>query len=156
LGDGPVSSPDICSGAMPRKHCPFETYQQSHHNKEVFMSTCDTHSNTCSTPSKDSSANCSGEQKAECCPITEKVINPVCFTEHAVKKLAKAFPHAMHGAMVDILKEKIKKSWGPMMDKEADAFLKVMDAQWDAAIKSSMASYELRQDLKKILSEECK
>lgn len=118
------------------------------------MSACNTNTNSCSTPATGSSGN-SSEPKSECCPITDKVINPACFTEFAVKKLAKAFPHAMHAAMVDILKEKIKKSWGAKMEKEADAFIKVMDAQWSAAIKASMASYELRQDLKKIMSENC-
>ncbi len=119
------------------------------------MSTCDTNTKTCPTTSTGASSSCSGEQKTECCPITDKVVHPVCLTEFTVHKLAKAFPHAVHGAMVDILKEKIKKSWGPMMEKEADAFLKVMDAQWEAAAKASMASFELRQDLKKIFSEAC-
>ncbi|MBF0593650.1 MAG: hypothetical protein HQL22_01635 [Candidatus Omnitrophica bacterium] len=116
---------------------------------------CETNSNSCSTPSSKPSSECSGDHKSECCPITEKVLNPVCVTEIAVKKLAKAFPYAAHSVMVDIMKEKIRKSWGPKMEKEADAYLKVMEAQWSAAMQSTMSSYELRQDLKKILTEGC-
>ena len=113
------------------------------------MSTCETNSSSCQPSSTEI---CPTERKESCC-ITDNIVHPSCMTEQTVEKLAKTFPHAIRGVMFDILKEKIRKSWGPMMEKEADAFLKATQIHWEAAFKTNAASKELRENLKKIMAE---
>lgn len=48
---------------------------------------------------------------------------------------------------MDILKEKIRKAWGAIMEKEADAFLKATEVHWEAAFKATAASRELRESM---------
>jgi hypothetical protein len=109
----------------------------------------------CDTSKSDNHSECCSDEKPETCRMTEGILNPVCFTEHKIEKLTQAFPHAVQGAMVDFLKEEIKKSWGPVMKKEAEAFVKAMSQQWQAAKQSSTSSHELREELKKIMTECC-
>ena len=46
----------------------------------------------------------------------------------------KAFFEAMHEVHVDLLKAKIQKAWGPMMDQAADALLESMGAFWQSKL----------------------
>ena len=64
-----------------------------------------------------------------------------------------AFFQAMKQAQVDILKAKIQKAWGPMMDKAADAALESMGAMWQSILAQAKAKEEFRSKLQKLWQE---
>ena len=57
-----------------------------------------------------------------------------CPIESATQTWAKSFGEAMCQAQTEILKAKILKAWGPMMDKEADAMMETMGTLWAGMI----------------------
>ena len=59
-----------------------------------------------------------------------------------------AFHDALHQVMVDTIKVKIQKSFGPKMDKAADAVMVAMEAKWMAKMTESKAKMELMEKIK--------
>ena len=57
----------------------------------------------------------------------------------------KAFFEAMHEVHVDLLKAKIQKNWGPMMEKGADITLEAMGAMWQGMMNESKMKCETRE-----------
>lgn len=64
-----------------------------------------------------------------------------------------SFQMAMKAAQVEILKEKIKKSWGTKLDKEANAVLEVMEAKWRSVHAAEQATMDLKYKLEEICKE---
>jgi hypothetical protein len=64
-----------------------------------------------------------------------------------------AFRQAMVEVQVDILKPKIQKVWGPMMDKAADAALEAMGACWQSSLAQAKAKQDFRSKLQKLWQE---
>lgn len=87
------------------------------------------------------------------CAVEKSIKQGCCPVEGAVEMWQQAFFQAIKGTQVDILKEKIRKEWGPMMDKEANAVIKAMGAQWQAMISQAKAQVNLREEIKDILCE---
>ncbi|NKB24471.1 MAG: hypothetical protein GKR87_08895 [Kiritimatiellae bacterium] len=59
----------------------------------------------------------------------------------------------MRQTQVEILKEKIKATWGPTFDKEADAVIATMGVCWESTLKKAKSECELREAFKNIYSE---
>ena len=67
-----------------------------------------------------------------------------CPVEQSVKMWESSFCRAMIETQTDILKEKIRKAWGPMMDKTADAVVEKMGIWWQSKLASAKAEVDLR------------
>lgn len=52
--------------------------------------------------------------------------------ERTAQEWEQAFWQALHEVRVELLKEKIKKSWGPNMGKTADGVVEAMEDGWKA------------------------
>jgi hypothetical protein len=62
-----------------------------------------------------------------------------------------SFMQAMRETQTEIIKEKIKKAWGPMMEQAANGVIESMGACWEAmiaGIKAAEAKQEFRQKLR--------
>ena len=77
-----------------------------------------------------------------CCPIQKATEMWTC-----------AFFEAKKQVCVEILKAKIKKAWGPKMEKTADAVLNAMEATWKAKLAKGKAKMELKDQIMKIMME---
>src|ERR1041384_4595797 len=73
--------------------------------------------------------SCSDESCKPSCGST-----PECPVECATEKWKDSFCQAMTEAQVEILKAKILKSHGPMLEQAADAFLEAAMACWQSQI----------------------
>jgi hypothetical protein len=104
------------------------------------MSSCE--GNTCSTA-------CPAESSAECCPVEKSLQSSCCPVESAQELWNKAFFRAMHEAHTDILKEKIRKAWGPQLDKIADATVEAMGVAWHSMLTQAKAQEGLRDAIQK-------
>jgi len=103
-------------------------------------SECSTGSKSCQThdqPCHDHESSC-GSQSS--CPIEKKI-----------EKWQKSFCEAMHGAMVDILKEKIKARWGEKLSIEADAIINSKESQWHSLLAQAKAKAEFHEEIKKVI-----
>jgi len=58
----------------------------------------------------------------------------------------------MRKVHVDILKAKIAKAWGPMMDKSADAVMEAMGVKWQSMMAEAKAKNDLAAKLAGIMS----
>lgn len=58
-----------------------------------------------------------------------------------------SFFQAMKAVQVDILKAKIQKAWGPMMDKAADGIVQSMGTCWQSIVAQAKA----KEDFKELL-----
>jgi len=54
---------------------------------------------------------------------------------------------------VDILKAKILKTWGPQMEKTADAVIEAMGIEWQAMMAEGKAKTDLKQKIVSIFNE---
>ena len=108
------------------------------------MSQCNTQTGNCSTHSAPA------HTKDECCPVEKSLQETCCPIEKSAEMWQKAFFCAMKEASKDILKEKIRKSWGPVLEKEADAVLETMGAHWQSLLAQARAQKSLRESLAKI------
>ncbi len=61
-----------------------------------------------------------------------------------------SFLQAMQAVQVDILKPKIQKAWGPMMEKAADASLEAMGTMWSSILAMTKAKADFRQKLEQL------
>lgn len=107
--------------------------------------------NCCSTESCQNEAEatqcncgCSNQGSCQCGSECE------CPIECASEKWQKSFCKAMGQAQTEILKAKILKAWGPMMDKVADALLETMGAVWQekvAEVRAAEAKQAFKQKI---------
>ncbi len=105
------------------------------------MSTnCDTKTSTCDTQSSTD----------ECCPVEQSINQNCCPVEASAKGWNKAFFCAMQQVQVDILKEKIQKAWGPVMDKVADATVEAMGVHWESVMAQANAKKGLHENIASI------
>lgn len=61
-----------------------------------------------------------------------------------------AFLQALQAVQVDLLKPKIQRAFGPMMDKAADAALQAMGEMWGAALATTKAKAAFRERLEQL------
>lgn len=61
-----------------------------------------------------------------------------------------SFFQAMKEVQVDLLKAKIQKAWGPMMDKAADAAVESMGACWQGIMAQAKAKEDFRTKLRNL------
>lgn len=108
------------------------------------MSQCNTQTGNCSTHSTPA------QTQSDCCPVEKSVNESCCPIEKSAEMWQKAFFCAMKEASKDILKEKIRKSWGPVLEKEADAVLETMGTHWQSLLAQARAQKSLRESLAKI------
>ncbi len=104
------------------------------------MSQCDTQTGSCSTAS----------HKEDCCPVERSLQEQCCPVEKATEMWQKAFFCAMKETSVDILKEKIRKEYGPVMEKKAAAVVEAMGVHWQSLMAQGKAQADLREAFKKI------
>lgn len=64
-----------------------------------------------------------------------------------------SFFQAMKAVQVDILKAKIQKAWGPMMEKAGDAALESMGVMWQSMQAQAKAKEDFRTKLQKVWQE---
>lgn len=76
-----------------------------------------------------------------------------CPFKSTILKLDEAFCDAIHEIYVDMLKERIHKTWGNQIEKAAEAVFSAKNAEWMADLSKSKAQHELKDQIKKILSE---
>lgn len=93
-------------------------------------------------------AECPTAEKKTGCPCGQcPCQDPVgCGT----KMWAGAFFQAMNQVQVDILKAKIQKAWGPMMDKAADAAMESVGTVWQSSLAQVKAKEDFREKLEKL------
>jgi hypothetical protein len=102
---------------------------------------------TAATQQCGGSTNCPTETESGC-PI-----------DCAAEMWKGSFLQAMRQAQVDILKAKIQKAWGPMMDQAADALLESMGAFWQskiAEVRAAEACQGFKEKLRDLWLEEKK
>ena len=99
---------------------------------------------SCKSHSKESECNCSSECSCGC---------PIDYSIHLWKE---AFMVAMKEVEIEYLKEKIKKQWGATIEKEGDAVLAAMEAQWSAKITAAKACGDLKETITNIYCDSCK
>jgi hypothetical protein len=104
------------------------------------MSNYENPSNTCQTQTSEEPT----------CPIEKSIEQGCCPIESVTKMWQSAFFVAMKEAKVDILKEKIRKSWGPMLDKGADATVESMGIYWESILSQAKAKVSLQENIKEI------
>ncbi len=90
------------------------------------------------------------QKNVECCPVEKSALSCECPIEQSTELWTRSFFAAMREAQIDVLKEKIRKAWGPVMDKVADATVEAMGAHWQATLSQGKAQYDLRQNIQKI------
>ncbi len=113
------------------------------------MSTC------CqNTPSNPAATACCQDNTSCGCPVSEAICDneAACPVETAIKLNTKSLSAAMHAVQVDILKEKIRDQWGPVMEQEADAVLEAAGALWKANLTQAKAKKALREKFCEIFS----
>lgn len=84
----------------------------------------------------------------ECCSC--QTIDPV---EHSMMAWHESFFTALQQAQTERLKKKIESSFGPVLDKEADAVFEAISKSWSSMITQVDAKNELASKLQKIYSE---
>jgi hypothetical protein len=74
-----------------------------------------------------------------------------CPIECATEMWQASFMQAMRETQTEIIKAKIKKAWGPMMEQAADGVIESMGACWEsmiAEIKAAEAKQEFKEKLR--------
>ena len=105
------------------------------------MSNCDDSSKSCSTH-----GNQSGESTQKSCAPQETC----CPVEKSIEMWSASFCAAMQETQKEILKEKIRKAWGPVMDKVGDAVVQAMGTQWHSMLAQAKAHVDLRDNVRKV------
>ena len=93
-------------------------------------------SKECSTTGGECDSN-KGLKSNECCPV-----------EMTAECWGDGFEKAMKEVQVDLLKERIKKTWGEHMNQVADAVIESRGAQWHAMLQNAHAHMQLRESIK--------
>lgn len=111
------------------------------------MSNCDTQTGHCSTSGP---AHAQARAQESCCPVEKSLQDACCPVEKGAEMWQKAFFCAMKETSKDILKEKIRKAWGPVLEKEADAVVEAMGVHWRSVLAQAYAQKSLKENLAKI------
>ena len=98
-------------------------------------------------------ATCSCTSETECNDCGCGTVDPV---KQSMELLHKAFHDALYQAHVERLKKRIDASFGPALDKGADAMIEAAAKVWQSNVAQSEAKKELESKLQKILSETSK
>ena len=98
-------------------------------------------------------ATCSCTSEMECNDCGCGMADPV---RQSMELLHKAFHDALYQAHVERLKKRIDTSFGPSLDKGADAMIEAVAKVWQSTVVQSDAKKELELKLQKILSETSK
>ncbi len=102
---------------------------------------------------------CCASEEEGCCETQTHAAENKCPTTAAdpfscgVEMWNQAFRQAILEVQVDILKPKIQKAWGPMMEKVADAAVESMGICWQSAIAQAKSKEDFRTKLQKIWQE---
>jgi hypothetical protein len=123
--------------------CPKNDHNQGEH----VMSNCDTQTGHCSTSG---AAHAPSRSQESCCAVEKSLQDSCCPVEKSAEMWQKAFFCAMKEASTDILKEKIRKAWGPVLEKEADAVVEAMGVHWRSILAQAQAQKSLKESLAKI------
>jgi hypothetical protein len=93
---------------------------------------------TCSTET----STAEGSATEQCCGPAKCLVEAGsnCPIEGATEMWAKSFEKAMCEAQTEILKSKILKAWGEMMEQAADAMIETMGAVWAEKIAEVRAA----------------
>jgi len=98
-------------------------------------------------------ATCSCTSEMECSDCGCGTVDPV---RQSMELLHKAFHDALYQTQVERLKKRIDASFGPILDKKADAMIETAAKVWQSIVVQSEAKKELESKLQKILSETSK
>jgi hypothetical protein len=107
----------------------------------------------------DSETQCETSCSTESCKPSCDSAASECPVECATEMWKGSFKQAMREAQVEILKAKILKSHGPMMDQAADAFLEAAMACWQtqiAQVKKHQAGEAFKSKLVELWTQEKK
>lgn len=107
------------------------------------MSQCDSQKGCETTP----------QSTQECCSVEKSIKEAPCPVENSVDMWSSSFFQAMKQTQVEILKDKIKKAWGPLMDKEGDAIVQAMGTHWESMLAQAKAQCDLKENFKQIFQE---
>ena len=105
------------------------------------------------TCNMEENATCSCTSEMECNDCGCGMADPV---RQSMELLHKAFHDALYQAHVERLKKRIDTSFGPTLDKGADAMIETAAKVWQSTVVQSEAKKELESKLQKILSETSK
>lgn len=111
------------------------------------MSQCDTQTGHCESTHQGSAHHEGGKS---CCAVEKSLKNCGCPIDQAAEMWQKGFFCAMKEAQKEILKEKIRKAWGPVLEKEADAVLEAMGTHWQSVLAQAYAQKSLKENIAKI------
>ena len=109
-------------------------------------------SKSCDTECETTATEGACHKPEPCSPSAEE-----CPIECAAGMWKGSFFEAMRETQVDILKAKIHKAWGPMMEQVADALLESMEACWHAKlaqVHAAEAASGFKEKLHHIMTEE--
>jgi hypothetical protein len=81
-------------------------------------------------------------KKTDCCAVSQAVDMWACAGHQAWKEVH-----------VDLLKSKILKTWGPQMEKTADAVIEAMGIEWQAMMARGKAKSDLKGKIASIFAE---
>ena len=109
------------------------------------MNSCDAKTGVCETTSApqvkcESKCGCGGACGGD--PMVCKMKMWMC-----------SFHEAKKSVMVEILKAKIQKAWGPKLEKEATAVFEAMEAKWKSMQAEGQAKEQLREKFEQICKE---
>jgi hypothetical protein len=93
------------------------------------------------------SSNCSEMECSDCgCGTADPV-------KQSMDMLHKAFHDAMYQVQVERLKKRIDASFGPTLDKSADAMIETAGKVWQSMLMQAEGKKELESKLQRIFSE---
>ena len=95
-------------------------------------------------------ATCSCTSETECSDCGCGTADPV---KQSMELLHKAFHDALYQAHVERLKKRVDASFGPSLDKAADAMIETATKVWQSMLAQSEGKKELESKLQKIFSE---
>ncbi len=95
-------------------------------------------------------SNCNTENNEATCSVEKSLKDMSCPVENSVGMWNSSFFKAMGEVQVDVLKEKIRATWGTVIDKEADAIVEAMGTHWQSTLAQAKAQCDLRENIKKI------
>ena len=98
-------------------------------------------------------ATCSCTSEMECDDCGCGSADPV---RQSMELLHKAFHDALYQAHVERLRKRIDASFGPSLDKGADAMIEAAAKIWQSVVVQSESKKELESKLQKIFSETSK
>jgi hypothetical protein len=103
---------------------------------------------TCGTETECKTAACKTKESE--CPSHYFFSECCCPVEKSIQAFGAAFPLAMREVQVEYLKARIKKAWGPQMEKQADAVIEGLGTFWSSLVATAKARKDLSEAFAKI------